>query len=86
MERRITWTVTDFYCGGSPDFPEYDDDIARDIADITEVYGRMTACRAVQRTVMKYIGTNIKAYFKGKQSFDKYFDKLYSTLELYASE
>ena len=86
MERRITWTVTDFYCGGSPDFPEYDDDIERDIADITEVYGRMTGCRAVQRTVMKYIGTNIKAYFKGEQSFDKYFDKLYSTLELYASE
>ena len=86
MERRITWTVTDFYCGGSPDFPEYDDDIERDIADITEVYGRMTACRAVQRQVMKYIGTNIKAVFKGKAPFDKYFDKLYSTLELYASE
>lgn len=86
MERRITETVTDFYCGGSPDFPEYDDDIERDIADITEVYGRMTACKAVQATVRKYIGTNIKAVFKGEAPFDKYFDKLYSTLELYASE
>jgi hypothetical protein len=78
--------VTDFYCGGSPDFPEYDDDIERDIADITEVYGRMTACKAVQSMVRKYIGTNIKAVFKGEAPFDKYFDKLCSTLELYASE
>ncbi|MBQ3707836.1 MAG: extracellular solute-binding protein [Clostridia bacterium] len=86
MEKRIAFQVRDFYSGGAPEFPEYEDNIARDIADLSEVYGRMTACKAVQRTVQKYIGTNIKAVFTGKLSFDKYFDKLYSTLELYASE
>ena len=86
MERRITETVRDYYGGGAPEYPEYEDEIARDIADITEVYGRMTGCKAVQSAVSRYIWKNIKPFLMGKQSFDKCHDRLYSELELYASE
>ena len=85
MERRITETVLGYY-EGSPEYPEYDDEIVRDIADISEVYGRMTGCRAVQSTVSGYIWKNMKPFLMGKQSFDKCYDRLYSELELYAGE
>ncbi len=86
MERRITETVRDYYGGGAPEYPEYEDEIARDIADISEVYGRMTGCTAVQSAVSRYVWKNIKPFLMGKQSFDKCYDRLYGELELYAGE
>ena len=86
MEKRITDTVREYYGGGAPDYPDYEDEIARDIADISEVYGRMTGCSAVQSIVMKYISNAMTPCLKGNAPFDKCFDKLYGTLELYASE
>ncbi len=86
MERQIREKVREFYSGGAPEYPEYEDEIARDIADISELYGRMAGCSAVQSNVVRYLWQNMKPFLKGTQSFDKCYEKLYGELELYASE
>ena len=83
MEKRIADNVRSFYADGGP---EYEDRIERDIADISEVYGRMSGCSSVQSIVMKYIYNSMTPYLKGNAPFDKCFEDLYNTLELYASE